>query len=491
MNRSFIPFDNSFARLPSGFHLPQAPSPAESPKLFAFNHSLAAELGLDISGLNDETLATFFSGQAVPPGAEPLAMAYAGHQFGHFNPVLGDGRAILLGEVVDRNGRRRDIQLKGAGQTPFSRRGDGRAALGPVMREYIVSEAMYALGVPATRALAATTTGQPVYRERVLPGAVFTRVAASHIRVGTFQYFAARGQIDHLRMLADHVIDRHYPDARQEANPYLALLDSIIARQAHLIARWMGLGFIHGVMNTDNMAVSGETIDFGPCAFLDEYDPAKKFSSIDEHGRYAYRNQPAIGQWNLARLAETLLPLIDADNDRAVELASRSVVDFAHRYNESWLQVMAAKIGIGEPEEEDRPLIEALLAIMQAEAVDFTIAFRKLAQSAPEDDDAIADLFEDRRGIHEWLDRWRQRLRLAGIAAEQAEIRMKAANPFLIPRNHRIEEAIEAAIERDDFSLFHRLNQALSDPFDDTAANNVFATAPQPEQRVLRTFCGT
>jgi uncharacterized protein YdiU (UPF0061 family) len=359
------------------------------------------------------------------------------------------------------------------------------------MREYIVSEAMYALGVPATRALAATTTGQPVYRERILPGAVFTRVAQSHIRVGTFQYFAARGQVDHLRILADHVIDRHYPDARQQTNPYLALLDGIIARQAQLIARWMGLGFIHGVMNTDNMAVSGETIDFGPCAFLDEYDPSKKFSSIDEQGRYAYRNQPAIGQWNLARLAETLLPLIDADNDRAVELASKSVVDFAHRYNESWLQVMAAKIGISEPEEQDRPMIEDLLAILQAEAVDFTIAFRKLAHSASDDSDSIADLFEDRRGIHEWLDRWRQRLRQAGIAAEQAATRMKAANPFLIPRNHRIEEAIEAAVERDDFSLFHLLNQALSDPWNAVPENDVFATAPQPEQRVLRTFCGT
>ena len=339
-------FCNSYARLPDRFFAPQAPAPVTGPRLIAFNGALADELGLDVEAIEALGSAEVFAGNLVPPGAEPIAMAYAGHQFGQFVPQLGDGRAILMGDVVDRTGARRDLQWKGSGRTAFSRGGDGRAALGPVLREYLVSEAMHALGIPTTRALAAVTTGEIVYRDAPLPGAVLTRVAASHVRVGTFQYFAARRDAEALRQLGDYVIDRHYPAARQAERPYLALLEAVVERQASLIARWMGVGFIHGVMNTDNTSISGETIDFGPCAFMDVYDPATVFSSIDHMGRYAYAHQPRIVQWNLARLAETLLGLIDADTDRAVELATLSINGFAAHYERRWLEVMRAKLGL-------------------------------------------------------------------------------------------------------------------------------------------------
>ncbi|NNH33293.1 YdiU family protein, partial [Rhizobium sp. SEMIA 4085] len=425
-----FPFDNSYARLPQHFFALQEPSRAAEPWLIKLNEELAAQLGLDVDLLRREG-AAIFSGNLLPEGAEPLAMAYAGHQFGGFVPLLGDGRAILLGEVIDRNGKRQDIQLKGAGQTPFSRRGDGRAALGPVLREYIVSEAMYALGIPATRALAAVSTGQPVYREEVLPGAVFTRVAGSHIRIGTFQFFAARGDVEGIKALADYVIERHYPELEAAENPYLALYQAVCERQAALIARWLHVGFIHGVMNTDNMSISGETIDFGPCAFMDAYDPATVFSSIDHHGRYAYANQPGIGQWNLARLGETLLPLIDSDQDRAVERANDVITDYGKRFQAHWLSGMRRKIGLVSEEDGDLDLIQSLLALMQDGKADFTLAFRRLCALAGDGaaETAFTASFREPETCGEWLARWRERLsRDLQSPAERAEAMCKV-NP--------------------------------------------------------------
>ncbi|MQB43765.1 protein adenylyltransferase SelO [Rhizobium sp. ICMP 5592] len=487
-----IPFDNSYARLPPQFFAEQAPTPVAVPRLIKFNAALASELGLDAKVLERDG-AAIFSGNALLPGSQPLAMAYAGHQFGGFVPQLGDGRAILLGEVIDRNGRRRDIQLKGAGPTPFSRRGDGRAALGPVLREYIVSEAMHALGIPTTRALAAVTTGQPVYREEALPGAVFTRVAASHIRVGTFQYFAARGDTDSLRILADYVVDRHYPDIKDRKNRYLALLEAVADRQASLIARWLHVGFIHGVMNTDNMTISGETIDFGPCAFMDTYDPATVFSSIDRQGRYAYANQPAIGQWNLARLGETLLPLIDPTLDTAVELANGVIKAYGERFQTHWLAGMRAKIGLATEEDNDLDLIQSLLAVMHEQEADFTLTFRRFAALAASGDNeaGFAASFKDAQSVAPWLALWQERL---GRDPQSPTARAKAmlgVNPAFIPRNHRIEQAIAAAVEEDDFSLFEALLTVLAKPYEDQPAFAPYAEPPQPAERVLQTFCGT
>lgn len=486
-----IPFDNSYARLPPQFFADQVPTPVAAPKLIKFNEVLARELGLDVDALRLDA-AAIFSGNELLPGSQPIAMAYAGHQFGNFVPQLGDGRAILLGEVKDRNGRRRDIQLKGPGPTPFSRRGDGRAALGPVLREYIVSEAMHALGIPTTRALAAVTTGEPVYREEVLPGAVFTRVAASHIRVGTFQFFAARGDTDNLKILADHVIGRHYPDISDRTNPYLALLEAVAERQAALIARWLHVGFIHGVMNTDNMTVSGETIDFGPCAFMDGYDPATVFSSIDRNGRYAYANQPAIGQWNLARLGETLIPLIDPSADTAIELANTIIRAYGERFQAHWLSGMRAKIGVTNEEEGDLELIQSLLAIMQQQGADFTLAFRRLASLAADED--VTDFtatFHEPQSIAPWLERWRERLARDPQSSGARANAMRKVNPAFIPRNHRIEQAIQAAVEDDDFSLFEALLQVLAKPYEDQPAFAPYAEPPLPSERVLQTFCGT
>jgi serine/tyrosine/threonine adenylyltransferase len=492
-------FDNSYARLPERFHAAVFPEPVEAPVLIKFNAALAQELRLQLDADDAPRLAAFFSGNVLPSGSEPLAMAYAGHQFGNFVPQLGDGRAILLGEVVDEKGVRRDIQLKGAGPTPFSRRGDGRAALGPVLREYIVSEAMAGLGIPATRALAAVATGEGVQRETVLPGAVFVRVAASHVRIGTFQYFAARGDNEAVRTLADYVIDRHYPALQQAGNPYLALLDAVSTRQAELIARWLGVGFIHGVMNTDNMTVSGETIDFGPCAFLDDYDPMKVFSSIDQQGRYAYRNQPGIGQWNIARLAECLLPLLHADEEKAVEAANGVLKAFGERFQAAWLSVFARKIGIaGVPEAGDGDLIQALLSAMHEGRADFTLTFRRLAAlaTAERSGDAQARLDAEAaflEGFAPWdkaehfLPLWRARL-----AREEGDVSalMGRANPALIPRNHRIEEAITAAMAGD-LSPFETLVAAVADPYTDQPEFAALTQAPRDEERVLRTFCGT
>ncbi|MGO7157967.1 YdiU family protein [Rhizobium johnstonii] len=487
-----FPFDNSYVGLPPHFFAAQAPTAVAEPWLIKLNEALAAELGLDVEALRRDG-AAIFSGNLVPEGAEPLAMAYAGHQFGGFSPQLGDGRAILLGEVVDRSGKRYDIQLKGAGPTPFSRRGDGRAAIGPVLREYIISEAMFALGIPATRALAAVTTGEPVYREEVLPGAVFTRVAASHIRVGTFQYFAARGDTDGVRALADYVIDRHYHALKEAENPYLALFDAVCERQAALIARWLHVGFIHGVMNTDNMTVSGETIDFGPCAFMDAYDPATVFSSIDQHGRYAYANQPGIGQWNLARLGETLLPLIDAEPDSAVDKANAVIKSYGERFQAHWLAGMLEKIGLAGEEDGDLDLVQALLSLMQAQGADFTLTFRRLSDLAGDDaaEPEFAASFREPDACGAWLTQWRERLSRDPQTASERAIAMRSVNPAFIPRNHRVEQAIEAAVDNGDFSLFEALLSVLSKPYEDQPGFAAYREPPKPSERVLATFCGT
>ncbi|EGL65996.1 hypothetical protein AGRO_1249 [Agrobacterium sp. ATCC 31749] len=484
-------FDNSYARLPERFSAAVLPTPVKAPRLIAFNRTLAEELLLDVADLDDDRLAAIFSGNVVPQGAEPLAMAYAGHQFGGFVPQLGDGRAILLGEVIDVNGKRRDIQLKGSGPTPFSRRGDGRAALGPVLREYIVSEAMFALGIPATRALAAVLSGDRVQREVGLPGGVFTRVAASHIRVGTFQFFAAREDDEGIRSLADYVIDRHYPEAKDADNPYLALLRGIAERQCGLIARWMMVGFIHGVMNTDNMAVSGETIDFGPCAFLDEYHPNKVFSSIDAQGRYAYNNQPGIAQWNIARLAECLLPLLDPEVEKAAELANATLADFATAFPQRWLTGMREKLGLATEEEGDMDLIQSLLSLMQASEADFTLTFRRLSHTANGDAEPFRGMFVDIAGADAFLTRWRERAGRDGISDSERSAAMLSVNPAVIPRNHRIEELIEAAVEDGDFEPFHAMLTAIATPFEERPDNFVYMQPPMSHERVFRTFCGT
>lgn len=496
-------FTLRYVRLPAHFYERFVPVPVASPQLVAFNRPLAEELGFDLDAYDAALATQVFSGNRVPDGAEPLAMAYAGHQFGNFVPRLGDGRAVLLGEVTDRQGRLRDIQLKGGGRTPFSRGGDGRAPLGPVLREYLVSEAMHAMAIPTTRALAAVTTGERVVRRIPEPGAVLTRVAASHIRVGTFRYFAGRGDIDGLRALADHVIERHYPQLqpeladtehlnRPEGERYLALLEAVQARQAALIARWMGVGFIHGVMNTDNMSVSGETLDFGPCAFMEAYDPRTVFSSIDEGGRYAYGNQPGIGQWNLARLAETLLPLIDADQEQAIARATQVIETYPGRFEAEKLAVMRAKLGLTGEEAGDGELVDSLLEAMQAGRADFTLTFRQLGDVAAsaEAEPVLLELFERSEPIQAWLARWRERL--AREAAEPDEIarRMRAANPRYIPRNHRVQEALTAA-DDGDLGPFETLREVLSRPFDEQPGREEYALPAAPSEQVLRTFCGT
>ena len=438
-------------------------------------------------------MAAIFAGNVLPPGAEPIAMAYAGHQFGNFVPQLGDGRAILLGEVLDRNGKRRDVQLKGAGRTPFSRRGDGRAALGPVLREYLVSEAIHALGIPTTRALAAVSTGEAVFRDRQLPGAVLTRVASSHIRIGTFQYFATRGDMEAVERLSGYVIDRHFPEARHSERPPLALLRIVVERQAFLVACWMHVGFIHGVMNTDNIALSGETIDFGPCAFMDSYDPATVFSAIDELGRYAYDNQPTIAQWNLARFAETLLPLLDPNPERAVELANEAISAFITRFQEHWLAGMRDKLGLSSNEEDDLELAHALLRAMDENAADFTLTFRRLCDAAA-DEKADADvraLFANPTAYDSWASRWRSRLAAESLNPDARAQAMRTVNPAFIPRNHRVEQALDAAIEHGDFSPFAELLTVLSQPYEDQADYADYANPPNADERVLRTFCGT
>jgi uncharacterized protein YdiU (UPF0061 family) len=470
-----IPFDNSYARLPGAMHVGVDPTPVSAPMLIKVNGPLARELGIDPGALTAEVAV----GNAIPAGASPLAQAYAGHQFGNFVPQLGDGRAILLGEVVDVNGRRRDIQLKGSGRTPFSRGGDGRAALGPVLREYLVSEAMNALGIPTTRALMAATTGERVYREAVLPGAVLTRVAASHIRVGTFQFFAARKDYESLKLLIDHVIERHYPQLRGAENPALALLDAVMERQASLVARWVQVGFIHGVMNTDNSSVSGETIDYGPCAFMDSYDPGTVFSSIDTYGRYAYANQAPIAQWNLARLAETLLAFLDENREDAIRIATDRVDAFPAIYTRHWLAGFRRKIGLVSEEDGDLDLIQAMLDAMQLARADFTATFRMLSNGG------------EPEALKHWLPTWRARLLSDPQTTEERRALMRSVNPAYIPRNHLVEQMITAAVENQNYAPFEKMLAVLMTPYAEQAGAEKYAALPPESETGYRTFCGT
>ena len=476
-----LPFDNSYARLPARFFARVDPVPVRQPRLIQLNRKLAYELRLDAASLESAEGVAILAGNRIAEGSEPLAIAYAGHQFGSFVPQLGDGRANLLGEVVARDGLRYDLQLKGSGPTPFSRRGDGRAALGPVMREYLVSEAMHALGVPTTRALAAVTTGETVWREPEQPGAVLTRVAASHLRVGTFQYFAARGDVDALHTLTDYAIARHYPAAAEAAKPVRALLDGVIARHARLVAQWMLLGFIHGVMNTDNTSISGETLDYGPCAFMEAYEPAKVFSSIDQRGRYAYGNQPHAAHWNLTRLAEALLPLLgeeEGSEDAAVAAAQEALAQFAPQYEAARLGGLRRKLGLMMEEAGDEALAEDLLARMAAAQADFTGTFRGLSTAGP------AALFGD------WGARWHARLAREASSAKERHAAMSAANPIYIPRNHLVAGVI-AAGERSDFEPFAALLEVTSSPFEEQEGLERYAAAAEAHEEVAATFCGT
>ncbi len=488
-----IPFDNRYARLPERLFARLDPTPVPAPRLLALNEGLAVTLGLDPAALAAPEGVAVLAGNRVAPGAEPIALAYAGHQFGHFTPQLGDGRAILLGEVVGTDGARRDIQLKGSGPTPFSRRGDGRAAIGPVLREFLVSEAMHAMGIPTTRSLAAVATGEWVFREDALPGAVLTRIAASHLRIGTFQYFAAREDLEALRVLVDHAIARHDPDLAGAENPARALFGRVVARQADLVARWMLVGFIHGVMNTDNTTISGETIDYGPCAFMEAFDPATVFSAIDSQGRYAYGNQPRIMQWNLARLAEALLPLLDADQDRAVAWAQEALGAFAPAFQAAWLGGLRGKLGLAEAREGDAALVQDLLDAMRAGGVDFTLAFRRLADSVTEGPGPARGLFADPAAFDAWDAAWRARLASEpAIAPAARQAAMRAASPAYIPRNHLVEEALAAAAaETPDLRPFEALRAALAHPFEERAGLERYALPAAPAERVTRTFCGT
>jgi len=491
-----IPFSNTYTALPDRFYAKTRATPVAAPSLIRLNEPLAALLGLDARALATPEGVEVLSGNRVAEGSEPIALAYAGHQFGHFVPQLGDGRALLLGEVIAADGLLYDIQLKGSGPTPFSRRGDGRAALGPVLREYILSEAMAALGVPTTRALAAVTTGQKVVRETVLPGAVFTRVAASHLRVGTFQFFAARSDIEGTRLLADYAIARHDPEAAQAEHRYRAFLDGVIARQARLVAQWMLLGFIHGVMNTDNTSISGETIDYGPCAFLEAYDPAKVYSSIDQQGRYAYGNQPNAMQWNLTRLAESLLPLLEAESGSeaaGMTSAKEALAGFATTFHEALHAGLRRKLGLLTHREGDEALALDLLDRMAANRADFTLTFRSLrdAAASPAGGAAVRALFADPTAYDTWAIAWRQHLDQDPTAPELRAETMRLANPAVIPRNHLVQAVIDAAILRDDFRPFEDLLEAVTHPFEDRPGLDLYTTPARPEESVIATFCGT
>ena len=488
-----LPFDNSYARLPERFAARVAPTRVREPRIIKVNHALARELGLDPLLLDSAEGAELLSGNVVPEGAASIALAYAGHQFGGFVPQLGDGRAILLGEVVTPSGQRRDLQLKGSGPTPFSRRGDGRAALGPVLREYIVSEAMAALGIPTTRALAAVSTGEAVQREQRLPGAVLTRVAASHLRVGTFEYFAARHDQEALQTLVTYALERHYPEqAGAASNDALRLLDGVMAAHASLVARWLGVGFVHGVMNTDNTSISGETLDYGPCAFLDEYDPNKKFSSIDQGGRYAFGSQAGAALWNLARFAETLLHLIATDEQESVAIATERLQRFPAQFEAQHVQVMRQKLGLVLEDDGDSALISDLLQRLAGNHVDYTVFFRTLCDAAedPAADARVAALFEQPAAYHGFAEVWRKRLAWDEITPAERAQRMRRANPQLIPRNHRVEQAIQAGMSGD-FQPFETLVSALARPYEDQPAYAHLAEPPLASELVHRTFCGT
>ncbi|WP_341277920.1 YdiU family protein [Paenibacillus sp. FSL H8-0537] len=477
-------FDNSYARLPEGLFTATNPTPVRSPELIICNDKLAEALGLGAEALQSEEGAAMLAGNLIPEGALPLAQAYAGHQFGHFNR-LGDGRALLLGEQITPSGERVDIQLKGPGRTPYSRGGDGRAGVGPMLREYIISEAMYGLGIPTTRSLAVVKTGEPVYREDTQQGAILTRVAASHIRVGTFQFAAQWAAAEELRALADYTVQRHFPQIAADDNRYLSLLQEVIKRQASLIAKWQLVGFIHGVMNTDNMAISGETIDYGPCAFMDAFSLATVFSSIDSQGRYAYGNQPYIAVWNLARLAESLLSLLHDDEEQALKLAEKALADFTDQYHRHWLAGMRGKLGIFNEEEQDDELMKDLLTLMEKHGADYTNTFVALTFNKLED----SALFSSPE-YTEWHERWQNRVGRQEQSLEEAGQLMRSSNPAIIPRNHRVEEALEAAVNGD-YTVMERLLEALADPYAHSPKQAQYAALPEPSGRAYRTYCGT
>ena len=491
-----IPFNNQYVNLGETFYVKTKPATVANPALIKFNEELANDLGLSVTSLEEYT--DIFSGNVIPDGAEPLAMAYAGHQFGGFNPQLGDGRAILLGELDHPSGVSLSVQLKGSGQTFYSRNGDGCAALGPVLREYLVSEAMVKLGVPTTRALAAVTTGEQVARERMLPGGVITRVASSFVRVGTFEFFAARDNYEAVKQLADYVIEHNYPRVSEYENPYIAFLQAVVDRQANLIAQWMQLGFIHGVMNTDNMSIAGETIDYGPCAFMDVFDRNKVFSSIDRDGRYAYSNQASIGMWNLTRLAETLLPLFAKDSEAAIEIAKSVLETYIETYQRAWLDGMRNKCGLLEVSDktvhEDKALIDSLLDTMAANHADFTLTFfylSRLSAQASQEDDAIRKLFDNPAQFDSWAARWRERLSNKKYSDVERQEKMQAVNPVYIPRNHQVEAAIRAAEDHGDFSVFHDLHEVLQNPYRKQKGRDSYMLPPEPHEEVTQTFCGT
>ncbi len=491
--RLLVKFNNSYIKLPEKFYGKVLPEKVPEAKLIKFNSKLAEDLELNIEDLSEDDLTEYFSGNRIFDGSEPIALAYAGHQFGHFVPQLGDGRAILLGEVLSTKLGRRDIQLKGSGQTQFSRAGDGKAAIGPVLREYLVSEAMHALGVPTTRSLSAVSTGEDVYRETILPGAILTRVASSHIRVGTFEYFAAREDLESIEVLVDYVIDRHYPEIKDLSNKYLALLEAVGEKQAELVSSWMSLGFIHGVMNTDNMSIAGETIDYGPCAFMEFYNPATVFSSIDHYGRYAYANQGFIAQWNLSCLANTLLGFIDADRETAIEQVQDLLAKFKESFSTKLRAKLLAKIGIINEEDGDRELLQDFLELLQEDKVDFTLAFRYLA-SALEDDSGknnFVDLFGKlASGLDEWFSKWQQRLKDSEQDFESIKKSMNTVNPIYIPRNHKVEEALASA-QSGDFSLFEKMNEILSNPYEEQVGAEEYSLPNKDKSFQYRTFCGT
>lgn len=488
-----IPFNNTYVHLPERFYERIKPVSVQSPKLIRFNSELARELEIQTEGVSPEELAAIFSGNQILSGSEPIAQAYAGHQFGHFVPQLGDGRAILLGEVVARDGVRRDIQLKGSGQTRFSRQGDGRAALGPVMREYILSEAMHYLKIPTTRSLAMVATGEKVMRETALPGAILTRIAASHIRVGTFEYFAARQDKEALKTLADYVIDRHYPDVRGQSQPHFEMLKSIFRAKAELVANWMRVGFIHGVMNTDNTSVSGETIDYGPCAFMDEYDPATVFSSIDHHGRYAFGNQAVIAAQNMSSLASCLLFLLHEDPAQAGKTAKEAIDHFEIVFQNAWSQEACQKIGLLKTDEAHLSLILDYLELMQKSQADYTLAFRYLSLAVGEKKvpSQLLAVFKQSKDLEPWLVRWNNQVLKQGFSAQKISQKMNAVNPAFIPRNHRVEQAIQAAIKKNDFTVMERLIEVLTRPYEDQPQFADLMHPPKPEERVTQTFCGT
>ncbi|ABM61104.1 protein adenylyltransferase SelO [Halorhodospira halophila] len=489
-----LPWEATYAALPAAFHVRLEPTPVGHPRWVQLNLPLARQLGLDPERLTTPEALAVFAGNRVPAGADPIAQAYAGHQFGHFVPQLGDGRALLLGELIDVDGVRRDIQLKGAGRTPFSRGGDGRSPIGPVVREYLASEAMAALGVPTTRSLAAVATGETVWRQGPEPGGVLTRVAASHVRVGTFEYFGQRGDRSALRRLADYVLYRHYPHCAQAPRPHQALLEAVAAATAELIAAWMHIGFIHGVMNTDNLSVAGETIDYGPFGFLDAFDPATVYSSIDRFGRYAFDQQPAIGEWNLARLAEALLPLLDDDPDTAVDLAREALSGYRPRFEAAHRAGLRAKIGLAEERPGDDDLVHDLLRRMAAEGADWTLTFRRLSDLDGADargDEPFRGGFRDPQAADDWLAAWRGRLMAERRSDAQRRAAMRAVNPAFVLRNHLAQWAVDAATERLDFAPMERLLVVLGDPFSDQPEHADLARPPEPGQAVTRTFCGT